>query len=76
MFNQLCSSIGWLHAEEWKWIHTYHPHKSELLMNPRPQYKIRYTEPDSIEVENNLNLIGARKDFLNLTIIIVSKNKI
>lgn len=45
-------------------------------MNPRPQYKIRYTEPDSIEVENNLNLIGARKDFLNLTIIIVSKNKI
>lgn len=34
-------------------------------MNQRPQYKIRYTEPDSIEVENNFNLIGARKDFLN-----------
>lgn len=36
-------------------------------MNQRLQYKIRYTEPDSIEVENNLNLIGARKDFLNRT---------
>ena len=36
------SQTGWLHLEEYKKIHPYHPAKSQLQIDQRPQHKTRY----------------------------------